>query len=86
MEGYDVYREAGATDVKAGSSAAASFTLTGLSADTSYTYYVVARDAAGNTSAASDPVTFTTASGPGGEKGLHRDLQGHRLLARRLPE
>ncbi|GAA3418487.1 fibronectin type III domain-containing protein [Streptosporangium vulgare] len=47
VSGYDVYREAGATDVKVGSPASASFALTGLTADTSYTFYVVARDAAG---------------------------------------
>ncbi|GAA4220906.1 hypothetical protein FHR32_005450 [Streptosporangium album] len=43
MTGYDVYREAGATDVKAGSPSSASFALTGLAADTSFTYYVVVR-------------------------------------------
>ncbi|GAB2471899.1 hypothetical protein GCM10027187_45050 [Streptosporangium sandarakinum] len=68
VSGYDVYREAGTTDVKAGSPASPAFTLTGLSPATSYTYYVVARDAAGNVSAASDPVTFTTTSG-GGQPG-----------------
>jgi Cellulose binding domain len=35
-------------------------TLTGLTADTSYTFAVIAFDAAGNLSARSDPVTFTT--------------------------
>ncbi|WP_189234706.1 cellulose binding domain-containing protein [Planomonospora parontospora] len=69
VEGYDVYREAGATDVKVGSPSSASFALTGLTADTSYTYYVVARDAAGNTSAASDPVTFKTTTGGSTEGG-----------------
>ncbi|MBG0829193.1 cellulose binding domain-containing protein [Planomonospora sp. ID67723] len=69
VEGYDVYREAGATDVKVGSPSPASFALTGLTADTSYTYYVVARDAAGNTSAASDPVTFKTTTGGPAEGG-----------------
>ncbi|MEU6738599.1 cellulose binding domain-containing protein [Streptosporangium sandarakinum] len=68
VSGYDVYREAGTTDVKAGSPASPAFTLTGLSPATPYTYYVVARDAAGNVSAASDPVTFTTTSG-GGQPG-----------------
>ncbi|MFC4059624.1 cellulose binding domain-containing protein [Planomonospora corallina] len=69
VEGYDVYREAGATDVKAGSASTTSFALTGLAADTSYTYYVVARDAAGNASAPSDPVTFKTATGGGNGEG-----------------
>ncbi|MFI6794021.1 cellulose binding domain-containing protein [Streptosporangium canum] len=66
VTGYDVYREAGATDVKAGSSSSASFALTGLAADTSHTYYVIARDGAGNSSTASGPVTFRTAAGPVG--------------------
>ncbi|MEV7970730.1 cellulose binding domain-containing protein [Sphaerisporangium sp. NPDC088356] len=65
VSGYDVYREAGATDVKVGAATSTSFALTGLSASTSYTFYVVARDAAGNSSAASNPVTFTTSSGGG---------------------
>jgi len=63
VSGYDVYREAGATDVKVGSPASPSFALTGLTPDTSYTFYVIARDAAGNSSAASAPVTFTTLTG-----------------------
>ncbi|WP_250564405.1 cellulose binding domain-containing protein [Sphaerisporangium fuscum] len=65
VTGYDVYREAGATDVKVGTATSTSYVLTGLTASTSYTFYVVARDAAGNTSAASGPVTFTTTSGGG---------------------
>ncbi|WP_406317326.1 cellulose binding domain-containing protein [Streptosporangium sp. NBC_01639] len=69
VTGYDVYREAGTTDVQAGSPSSASFALTGLAADTSFTYYVVARDAAGNSSTASDPVTFKTAAGSGGGAG-----------------
>ncbi|MEU9890608.1 cellulose binding domain-containing protein [Sphaerisporangium sp. NPDC051011] len=69
VTGYDVYREAGATDVLVGSAAGTSFALTGLSASTSYTFYVVARDAAGNSSVASTPVTFTTTSGGGGPGG-----------------
>lgn len=60
LAGYDVYREAGTTDVLAGSPTTASFALTGLTASTAYTYYVVARDGAGNRSPASTPVTFTT--------------------------
>ncbi|MEV0753333.1 cellulose binding domain-containing protein [Streptosporangium sp. NPDC050280] len=63
VSGYDVYREAGATDVKVGSPTSPSFALTGLTADTSYTFYVIARDAAGNSSDASTPVTFKTLAG-----------------------
>ena len=60
VTGYDVYR--GTT--RLGSSATNSITLTGLTASTSYTVHVVARDAAGNTSPASNTVTFTTTSAP----------------------
>ncbi len=47
-------------------SATTSTAVTGLSADTSYTFSVRARDAAGNTSAASSPITVRTSSGGGG--------------------
>ncbi|MEU8006516.1 glycoside hydrolase family 9 protein [Catellatospora sp. NPDC049111] len=60
LAGYDVYREAGTTDVLVGSPTAATLSLTGLTPNTSYTYYVVAKDGAGNRSAASTPATFTT--------------------------
>ncbi|GAB4053654.1 glycoside hydrolase family 9 protein [Catellatospora paridis] len=60
LAGYDVYREAGSTDVLVGSPTAATLSLTGLTPNTSYTYYVVAKDGAGNRSAASAPATFTT--------------------------
>ncbi len=61
VTGYDVYRGG----QLAGSATGTSFTDTGLSAATAYTYTVKARDAAGNVSAASSPVTTTTASGGG---------------------
>ncbi|MEU8268839.1 cellulose binding domain-containing protein, partial [Sphaerisporangium sp. NPDC049002] len=64
VTGYDVYR-VGSPDVKVGTATSTSYVLTGLTASTSYTYYVVARDAAGNSSAASTSVTFTTTSGGG---------------------
>ncbi|MDI1460877.1 glycoside hydrolase family 9 protein [Catellatospora sp. KI3] len=60
LAGYDVYREAGATDVLIGSPTTAALPVTGLTPSTSYTYYVVAKDGAGNRSAASTPATFTT--------------------------
>lgn len=56
---YDVYR----AGVQVGSSATTSFTDTGLTASTSYSYTVKARDAAGNVSAASSAVSATTADG-----------------------
>jgi endoglucanase len=68
---YDIYREAGAADPLVGTASSPSFSVTGLTAATSYTYYVVARDAAGNTTA-SDPVTFTTGASGGGGGGACR--------------
>jgi hypothetical protein len=64
VTGYDVYREAGTTDVKVGTASTNSFALTGLSASTSYTFYVVARDAAGNSSQASNPISIASSSEP----------------------
>lgn len=63
LAGYDVFREAGATDVLAGSPAANTLAVGGLAAATTYTFYVVARDGAGNRSTPSNPVTFTTSGG-----------------------
>nr|WP_239140327.1 glycoside hydrolase family 9 protein [Plantactinospora endophytica] len=60
VTGYDVYREDGTTDVLLGSAATPTFAVTGLTAETAYQFYVVARDAAGNRSAASAPVSVTT--------------------------
>ncbi|WP_456843991.1 glycoside hydrolase family 9 protein [Cellulomonas sp. P5_C6] len=60
VAGYDVYRVQGTTSTLVASPTTASTTLTGLTASTAYTYAVRARDAAGNVSAASPPVTFTT--------------------------
>ncbi|WP_436763087.1 discoidin domain-containing protein [Streptosporangium sp. V21-05] len=70
VTGYDVYREAGATDVKVGSTAGTSFTVTGLTPSTSYSFYVVARDAAQNTSPPSGTVTATTGPPPGCSPGV----------------
>ncbi|MEU6389636.1 cellulase family glycosylhydrolase [Streptomyces sp. NPDC046939] len=58
---YDVYRGT----AKAGSATGTAYTDTGLTASTRFEYTVRARDAAGNTSPASQSVTATT-SGPGG--------------------
>jgi hypothetical protein len=60
LAGYDVYRVQGSTSTLVASPTSASTTLTGLTANTAYTYAVRAKDAAGNTSAASSSVTFTT--------------------------
>ncbi len=59
VTGYDVYR--GGTF--AGSATSTSYTATGLSAATAYTFTVRAKDAAGNQSAASSGLTVTTNAG-----------------------
>ncbi|WP_027378125.1 reprolysin-like metallopeptidase [Kaistella palustris] len=56
VTGYDIYN--GATLL--GSTAAASVNVTGLSASTTYTFTVKAKDAAGNVSPASNAVSVTT--------------------------
>jgi PQQ-dependent dehydrogenase (s-GDH family) len=66
VAGYDVYRD----NLKMNGSniTGTSYNVTGLAASTSYAFYVVARDAAGNSSAGSNTVNVTTAEpGPGSE-------------------
>lgn len=65
VSGYEVYR--GSTKVATVSGT--SYTDTGLSAGTTYSYTVKARDAAGNVSVASSQVSGTTQSGGGGGDG-----------------
>lgn len=65
VSGYTVYREAGATDVAVSTSAGTAATVTGLASDTAYQFYVVARDAAGNTSPPSTAVSVRTSTGGG---------------------
>ncbi|WP_033221818.1 cellulase family glycosylhydrolase [Kitasatospora phosalacinea] len=62
VTGYDVYRNG----TKVGSATSTSYTDSGLSAATAYSYTVRAKDAAGNVSAASAAVTATTSTGGGG--------------------
>ncbi|NUR70383.1 MAG: DUF4832 domain-containing protein [Hamadaea sp.] len=69
VTGYEVFR--GSTLV--GSPTGTSFTDTGLTAATSYSYTVKARDAAGNRSAASTAVAVTTANPPQPPVGLVLD-------------
>ncbi|MFG2944870.1 carbohydrate binding domain-containing protein [Streptomyces adustus] len=59
---YDVYSGSNQVLSVSGTSA----TVGGLAASTSYTFTVKARDAAGNTSAASNAVSVTTSAGSGG--------------------
>ncbi|MEV6210780.1 carbohydrate binding domain-containing protein [Kitasatospora sp. NPDC051914] len=66
VAGYDVYSGGNVVASSTGTSA----TVTGLAASTAYTFTVKARDAAGNTSAASNGVTVTTDPGGGGGTGF----------------
>ncbi|ONI80487.1 beta-mannosidase [Saccharothrix sp. ALI-22-I] len=69
VTGYDVVRVNGTTETAAGSSATTTANITGLSANTTYTFAVYARDAAGNRSTRSGTVNVTTQSGGGGPAG-----------------
>ncbi len=62
VTGYNVYRNG----VKVGSATSTSFTDSGLSASTTYSYTVKAFDAAGNVSAASNSASATTTGSGGG--------------------
>ncbi|MFF7114789.1 cellulase family glycosylhydrolase [Streptomyces albogriseolus] len=64
VTGYDVVQVTGGQETVVASSSGTTATVTGLAADTSYTFAVYARDAAGNRSARSATATVTTASGP----------------------
>ena len=56
ITGYDVYQGAALL----GSTSSASYAVSGLSASTTYSFTVKAKDAAGNISAASNAVSVTT--------------------------
>jgi mannan endo-1,4-beta-mannosidase len=60
VTGYDVVRVGDGTETVAASSTTATATVTGLTANTAYTFAVYARDAAGNRSARSATVDVTT--------------------------
>jgi chitodextrinase len=62
VTGYDVYRNGTFLKTVSGTST----NDTGLTANTAYSYYVKARDGAGNLSVASNTVSATTLSGGGG--------------------
>lgn len=66
VTGYDVYQ--GTTKVSTASGTSA--TVGGLAPSTAYTFTVKARDAAGNVSPASAPVTVSTEAGGGGGTGF----------------
>src|SRR5262249_47277348 len=71
VTGYRVFQQQGAAAaMQIGTSAGTSFTVSGLAASTTYSFFVVATDAAGNASTSSNAVTVTTmASGGGGGGG-----------------
>jgi chitodextrinase len=58
VTGYDVYRNGSYL----ASTTSVSYSVTGLSASTAYTFYVKAKDAAGNVSAASTTLNVTTST------------------------
>ena len=62
VTGYDVYKDG----VLFGNVSSPSTTVTGLSPETAYLFYIVAKDAAGNRSANSASVVGTTEAGPVG--------------------
>ncbi|KQX78524.1 carbohydrate binding domain-containing protein [Streptomyces sp. Root1310] len=66
VTGYDVYSGSARVLTVSGTSA----TVSGLSASTAYTFTVRARDAADNTSGASNSVSVTTNAGGGGGTGF----------------
>ncbi|MEV8515806.1 cellulose binding domain-containing protein [Dactylosporangium sp. NPDC051484] len=65
VAGYDIYRGGTLATSVTGTSG----TVSGLSASTTYTFTVKARDAAGNSSGASNQVSATTQAGGGGGGG-----------------
>ncbi|MEU9070736.1 cellulase family glycosylhydrolase [Streptomyces sp. NPDC048306] len=65
VTGYDVVRVGDGTDTRIASSTTTTATVTGLTAGTTYTFAVYARDAAGNRSARSAAVEVTTDEGGG---------------------
>ena len=58
VTGYDVYQNGSL----AGTTASTSYQATGLTANTAYSFYVIAKDAAGNSSAQSNTVNATTSA------------------------
>jgi chitodextrinase len=69
VAGYNVLRRQGTTGTytQVGTSTGTTFAATGLTASTQYQFVVTARDAAGNTSGQSSPVTVTTTGSGGGD-------------------
>ncbi|WP_455568056.1 cellulase family glycosylhydrolase [Streptomyces asoensis] len=64
VAGYDVVRINGTTETAVAASTTNTATVTGLTANTAYSFAVYARDAAGNRSARSAAVAVTTSAAP----------------------
>jgi len=71
VTGYQIFRQQGTSPAtQIGTTAGTSFTVTGLTASTSYSFFVRAVDAAGNVSASSSSMgVTTTGTGGGGDPG-----------------
>ncbi|MET7552093.1 discoidin domain-containing protein [Streptomyces sp. NPDC005078] len=73
VTGYRIMRVSGSASTQAGTATGSSFTVTGLSPSTAYTFEVVAADAAGNLSQPSNQVSVTTDAGSGStDLALHK--------------
>ncbi|MEU6349761.1 cellulase family glycosylhydrolase [Streptomyces sp. NPDC047072] len=66
VAGYDVVRVSGGTETTVAASTTNSVTVSGLTANTAYSFAVYARDAAGNRSTRSAAVSVTTPAAPAG--------------------
>ncbi|MET9388356.1 cellulase family glycosylhydrolase [Streptomyces sp. NPDC002928] len=66
VTGYDIVRVSGGSETTIAASTTNTVTVTGLTAETAYTFAVYAHDAAGNRSARSATVNVTTGSTPTG--------------------
>ncbi|HEX4787317.1 MAG TPA: discoidin domain-containing protein [Actinospica sp.] len=64
VAGYTVEQINGSNTTTVGTTSSTAFTVSGLSASTTYQFAVTARDTAGNVSAASNTVSATTAAAP----------------------
>ncbi|SFI31080.1 Chitodextrinase [Paenibacillus sp. UNC496MF] len=69
VAGYDVY----SSSTLAGTTSGTTFTVSGLTANTAYTFTVKAKDAAGNVSAASNALNVTTNASSGGSGTVTRE-------------
>ncbi|WP_167286385.1 fibronectin type III domain-containing protein [Paraflavitalea devenefica] len=79
VAGYDVYRNG--TKINTSLVSGTSYAVTGLAASTTYSFTVVAQDAAGNASAASTAVSVTTLQPtPGSETFTQRTVIGNQRM------